>query len=52
MKGTNGAAFVWSSEMQVAERAYSLQILQPSVYGQNDDPWGNGLAVRCVKEYK
>ena len=52
VKGTNGAAFVWSSELQVAERAYSLQILQPSVYGQNDDPWGNGLAVRCVKEYK
>ena len=52
VKGTNGSAFVWSSELQVAERAYSLSIHQPSVYGSNDDPWGNGLAVRCVKEYK
>lgn len=51
VKGLNGSAYVWSGELNVSERAYSLSIHKPVIYGSDDDPWGNGLAVRCVKEF-
>lgn len=46
-----GTAAVWSSELMVSERSYSLKMIWPLVNPSGDASWGYGYNVRCVVEY-
>lgn len=48
----NGQVEVWTSHYAVAQFAYSFLVSKPAVFNyDNQDPWGNGLNVRCVRAY-
>ena len=53
MSVQNDTGFVklWSSELEVAETAYSFTYNDPYFYAAQGAGWGNGYNVRCVKEY-
>lgn len=50
-EGNNAQGFLWTSEVMATRRSHSFHMIDPIV-GANDDPWGNGLPVRCVREYE
>lgn len=51
-KMPNGQVEVWTSHYAVAQFAYAFLVSKPAVLNyDNNDPWANGLNVRCVKAY-
>lgn len=50
-KSANGSVCLWTGHYSVQERAYSLGVQKPAILYSQDDPWGNGLNVRCVKQF-
>jgi len=51
IENKNGWLCIWSSELQVSERAYAFKYNDPVVLPNSDASWAYGYNVRCVAEY-
>ena len=51
VQNDTGFVKLWSSEMEVAETAYSFTFNYPMYNAATGAGWGNGYNVRCVKAY-
>jgi hypothetical protein len=53
MSVQNDTGFIklWSSELEVAETAYSFTFNDPYYNAATGSSWANGYNVRCVRAY-